>query len=136
MILWNKRFILMKLIPDLFTVNESIFFILFISTGEGRKTEHFSNLFLTSLTDLIKSLLGLIFRKVNTIISPEPTILMICFWLIGIIPGQTPVVMRCSFLKSILNVVSLVIFLENNNGVNHRASEHILLILKVFLDKV
>ena len=32
--------------------------------------------------------------------------------------------------------VTLVILLENNNGVNHRAAEHILLILKVFLDKV
>ena len=126
----------MKLIPDFFTVNELIFFILFKSTSERRKTEHLSNLFLTILTDLIKSLLDLIFRKVNTIIGPEPAIPTICFRLVGIIPGQTSVVMRCSFLKSILNVVSLVILLENNNGVNHRASEHILLILKVFLDKV
>ena len=136
MVFRDVLFIGMILFPGLLVVSIGLFRILLMTASERRKTEYLSNLFLTSLTDLIQSLLGLIFRKVNTIIGPEPAIPTICFRLIGIIPGQTPVVMRSSFLKSILNIITLVIFLENNNGVNHRASEHILLILKVFLDKV
>jgi hypothetical protein len=136
MVLRDERLIGMILFPRLLALCKLILFILFKSAGERGETEHLSDLLLSFLTNHVQSLLGLFIRKVGTILVLEPPVLAVCLRLIGIIPGQAAVVVGCAILESILDIVTLVILLENNNGVNHRASEHVLLILKVFLDKV
>jgi hypothetical protein len=120
----------MILSPGLLVAGIGLFRILLMTTGERSQAEHHPDPILTFQANCIQALPGILIRQ-----PINPSVPDIGLLLVRVIPGQAAVVVGCALLEGIFDVVTLVILLENDNGVNHRATKHILLVLKVLLDE-